>query len=209
MSLSAAGRTIAALAVASSLAGCPGGHAPSNAGPHAAAELGSISRLADAFKAFHDDTGGWPMGRSAWTPVERGVNGAKGAPNQQIEPAAFSDRDTALFQKPENLKQCSAEAPRPCWNGPYLAGKSLVDAEYLDAWKHPRLFLLARPTDGMGGGTHSAPDGLVAIWSVGPDGRDGFGCSDASCARNWEHLGHGQPSDIAADDVAVVVGTTK
>jgi len=166
-----------------------------NGGAALGEEASGLQKIADAYKRFHDDTGMWPMGSTAWD----------WKTSIQIDPAALEDSDTALFVQPSTLQHCGEGVSKPCWNGPYLSGKSLADAQYLDNWGHRRFATLVRPSDGLGGGTASAPDGIVVIWSAGADGVDGFGCSDASCARNWEAIGHGVPSMPKADDQVLVL----
>ncbi len=151
-------------------AGCQGSGGAGLPGTPAAQEAASQSKVADAFRQFHTDTGGWPMGGSVWYATQS--SGQSASP--QVDGLTFSDADSALFKLPAGVKQCSPEASHNCWNGPYLPGQSMADASMLDAWGHARLFALVRPADGMGGGARGAPNGSIIIWSAGPDGHDGF-----------------------------------
>jgi len=164
-----------------------------------AAEATALDKIADAFRRFHTDTGEWPRARSEW----------HWRTDPQVDGMSFLDFDTALFTRPDNLPACTLSATPPCWRGPYLQGTSLADPAWQDHWGHSRFVQLVRPTDGRGGGANGAPDGLVVVWSAGPDGRDGYACSDGSCARNWSHMVNAQPSRPDADDVVVVAGTAR
>lgn len=67
------------------------------------------------------------------------------------------------------------------------------------------------PYDGPNGGGIDAttvPYGTVFIWSMGKDGKDGFGCSDGSSMRTVERMADGLPSQPGADDIFVQVSTT-
>jgi len=168
-------------------------------GPAADKEYASLQKVAEAFRRFHADTGEWPIAATEW----------HWRSELQIDSLAMDVADTALFTRPANLKECGPQVSSPCWHGPYLPGKSLGDHALLDHWGHRRLLMLLRPMDGMGGGTRTAPDGLVVIWSAGPDGHDSFACSDGRCARDWNRVGKGLPSDAASDDVVIVVGAAR
>jgi hypothetical protein len=160
----------------------------------------TVAAVSDAFRRFHEDTGAWPNGDDAW----------KADTNAQVDAMEFNTNDTALFTKPASLKECSAEAAKPCWAGPYLRGaSSLGDPSMHDKWGHPLLVTLMRPFDGNGGGALTAKDGAVLVWSRGPDGKDGYGCIDGGCLRDDKKVALGQPSVAAADDHAVLVGTTR
>jgi hypothetical protein len=186
-------------------AGCQGSGGGGLPGTPAAQEVQAQAKIIDAFRQFHTDTGGWPMGGSIWYPSASPGQAA----SPQVDGLSFSENDTALFKLPSGVKQCSAEVSHNCWNGPYLQGQNLAEASLQDQWGHPRLFALIRPLDGQGGGARTAPSGAIVIWSAGPDGHDGFACTDATCARNWERIGQGLSSDSKADDVVSLVGPAK
>lgn len=188
----------ASVLVLGSAVGCQGGASGATPTNETATEQAGLSKIVEAFKKFHEDTGAWPMAGTAWSVAD----------HTQIDPLAFDASDTALFTMPTSLKQCSSTVAKPCWNGPYLEGKSLDDAAFHDAWGHARLYTLIRPMDGFGGGVQAAPEGAVIVWSAGADGVDGLGCTDASCARDWDLLAKGIPSADKADDVINVVGHT-
>jgi hypothetical protein len=196
------GITCALAAAALMAAGChsqsarPSSSAASPAADSTATQDPKLQLISDAFRKFHEDTGGWPLGGGVWN----------ASTSQQVDALRFDKTDTALFTLPKNARQCQGEGSRPCWNGPYLPGKSLADAAYLDQWGHAAEFMLLRPRDGMGGGNKLAPNGLVVIWSTGPDGKDGFGCSDASCVRDSNRMATGTPSKAHADDMVAVLG---
>lgn len=181
-----------------------------------AQEAAALQDLAKAFQDFHDDTAGWPFGLSAWYP-QPGLSA-------EIWPGlSFSDRDTAMFALPPDISNCdqthTGGLESPCWNGPYLkmtqdeVGSSLAHTRWLDAWGHPRLFSYVRPYDGMGGGIDrpQSQNGLIYIWSRGPDGLDGFTCSDAGGDCHEVDINayvNGHCSQLDCDDIVVEVSPT-
>jgi hypothetical protein len=178
-------------------------------------EESALQSLAQAFNDFHQDTDGWPLGRTVWS-----------ASNFQncstlLPGLSFNTNDTAMFQLPLNFAQCDSThtggASSPCWNGPYLSingasdtDVSLGQAPWLDAWGRPRMYAYVRPLDGNGGSITAAPNGLVFIWSRGPDGLDGFTCSDGpkdNCPSGYDinNFVKGLCSEAACDDIIVAV----
>ena len=130
-----------------------------------------------------------------------------------MEADAFSYSDTALVS-PVGLPLCGISATgTDCWGGPYVshdptASPDQTPPALIDAWGRPRLFTLVRPLDDRGGGTTGAPNGFVAIWSLGSDGVDGYGCSDGLCVRDLDRMAAGVPN-TGADDVVLVVGAAR
>lgn len=179
----------------------------------AAVEKATLTEIAKAMLAFHTDTGGWPYGETAWyaiTPPWRSV------PDSEIDGAAFNSFDTALFAQPPDILPCDSTHTggynNPCWKGPYLMGSatdSLGTAPWLDQWCNPMMFGYIRPNDGNGGGINlpGATNGLIYIWSTGPDGVDCFMCTpptadqEPTCALNVHDLAAGLPSQSSCDDI--------
>ncbi len=178
--------------------------------PLVAQESAGLASLADGFRTFHRDTGGWPYYNTVW----RAEEGAMGD-SPQIDPSPFGLLDTALFKKPEALANCGNSASHPCWKGPYFnpAGPSLASPDLLDAWGNARMFAFIRPPDTLGGGVSSAPDGRVIVWSMGPDGIDQTGCFNTpvaqNCGRDMDRLVEGMPSLDGSDDLVVVIGSAR
>ncbi len=191
------------------------------------AERKSIAGLADAFRRFRHDTGYWPYGTGYWDM------------SNQVDPAPFTVNDTALFMLPatappgltHTLSTCIPGSGGPtddtggvlCWDGPYISANTEANgttpAAFIDTWGNPRMYALVRPNDGLGGGTPGAPQGFVAVWSVGPDGVDSAGCynggGNSGCVRDLDRLARGLPSMTTAsnggpaDDIIVVAGTAE
>jgi hypothetical protein len=193
------GISLLALGAGASCQG-PSGSNSQTPAPVVANEQVSLTKIADAFKKFHTDTGGWPVGAMAWSYKT----------DPEISPLQLDDHDTALFTMPVSLKHCGDGVTTGCWNGPYLDGKNLGEDAFHDAWGHSHYVTLIRPFgDGSGGGVQSAPDGVVLLWSAGPDGIDQVGCTDGSCGMNVNMLAKGLPSSDKADDVVTVVAKVK
>jgi hypothetical protein len=186
-------------------------------------EQAQLSIIARAFTTFHSDTGGWPFTNRVWWADNRDGD------STQINGTAFTTTDTALFTiPPANLTgaggctpglscavpQCIANqttrgSQSPCWNGPYLSpGSNMGSMPWLDTWGRPRMYAYLAPANGSGGGNIGAPNGLIFIWSRGPDGKDSFTCSDASCIFNYTKFDQGQPSGEDSDDIIVEVSDT-
>ena len=190
----------------------------------------TVSEVATVMKRFHDDTGFWPFENSVWSTLP-------GWYYPQIDPTRATGNDTALYTLPSippnqnNLNGCNSSAPGPmcmcnqvqtgypCWQSPYLSnGGSL--GTYLDPWGNALMYTLVRPSDGWGGGTSFAPNGMVLVWSTGPDGIDQTGCTNgAPCGVNWSKLAQGQSSLAActagtsgsgcSDDIVQYVGSAQ
>ena len=164
-------------------------------------ERESLERIAAAFRAFREDTGGWPYFDSDWS-----TNDPADAVSGGLDPFPFLTSDTALFSQ-GRYSPCSDDEPiARCWKGPYLTpGANLASEPWLDAWGRVHIYAIV-PPEPLAGSTTCAPDGAVIIWSRGPDGIDGTGCSDGGCS--WDKCAsvRGEPSKPGADDVIVLVG---
>jgi len=176
----------------------------------------SVNEVAGTMKRFHEDTSYWPYGNTIWF----------GAPNFSpgVAPTAFTTNDTAMFSAnppPSSmglpqLPRCRDVTPGMiCYNGPYMGrGNSLADDTNKDPWGNPLYFVYLRPDDGFSGGSPQAPGGVVAVWSLGPDGLDQTGCTasakgSAGCAINYALVAQGLPSVAGADDIIKVAGSTQ
>lgn len=191
-------------------------------GGPASNEYDTLQEIATAFRAFRRDTDGWPLGHGAWS--------ASNSLDSEILGLQFYFGDEALFSLPPTyamLPQCDAThtggAASPCWNGPYLpldpslgGTDALGLAPWTDAWGNACYFAYLRPNDGQGGGDAAAPNGLVYIWSAGPDGLDSFACSDSSCSFDESAFvqGHCSGTSIVdggpapCDDIIVTVSNS-
>jgi hypothetical protein len=157
-----------------------------------------LGTLATSYRAFHRDTGVWPFGPCAWNPAPM--------MSQQINAQPFGLLDTVLSTLPSVCQEFQA----PSWEGSYLWSDvvSLADAPMLDGWYHPLMYAYIRPEDGWGGGTTTAPNGAIVVWSTGPDGIDQTGCSGGRCALNISDLATGHSSIQPSDDIIVYVSQT-
>jgi hypothetical protein len=178
----------------------------------ASCETAQLQTLAAAMQSFHRDTAAWPYEATVWAPVAS-------SPYEEIDGFNFNLADTALFVDPSPPN--SAAFPRctmsdgggsgnPCWNGPYLPvppGTSLGATPWLDAWHHAIMYMYLEPLGGPRGGGHSqAPNGLIVIWSLGPDGIDGFACTDGTCSIDYRQVAKSECSQPQpCDDLIVQV----
>lgn len=158
-------------------------------GSRIASTKDSLRSIAVAMKRFHDETGVWPLGGGTWHPASGGVVG----------PGVFGAMDTALFTAPGTLGTLPAcnESGGPigtrCWGGPYLSiGATLGDASGSDKWG--RKFRYAY----LPKGHSAAPNGIIVIWSTGPNG--------VNETSDPEDFARGQPTSSGADDIIQVVG---
>jgi len=179
-----------------------------------AAEAKTLTTIAKAMLSFHTDTGGWPYGETAWYAV---MPPWRLVPNVQLDGLPFGPYDTALFAQPPDILGCDATHTggwgSPCWKGPYLSGAAtdaLGTTPWLDQWGRQRMYAYIRPNDGQGGGIDRPESqyGLIFIWSTGPDGKDGFACTDGTCARNINQMAQGLPSQPGSDDIVIAVSNT-
>jgi len=175
-----------------------------------AQEAMHLATISDAFKKFHMDTTGWPLGNTAW------YGDCTVAP----QAAAFTTNDTVLFKAPSAVTGCDDiygmwDGTVPPTQPPYFSGvvaTSMASSTMFDAWGNVLLYAYFRPDDGFGYSNPNAPDGAIIIWSTGPDGLDQTGCSTTKkgtppgCLRNENNLVSGQASVSGADDIIVVVG---
>jgi len=147
----------------------------------------SLLSLAKALKRFHEDTGGWPSGNGVW-------NGGSAAASQQ-GPAEYATSDTSMHTVPSGLSVCAQTTgplTTPCWGGPYINyGTSLGDVQTFDSWGHPYHYVYLPP------GSY-APNGMIAVWSMGPDG------VDATTDLSLVAKGQTAPD---ADDIIQIVGS--
>jgi hypothetical protein len=181
-------------------------------------ETQALQDLGRSFEDFHRDTGGWPLGIGAWYANQPGSS-------VEVWPGIlFTDHDSAMFVQPPDLHACdqvhTGGLDNPCWDGPYLKvtednpTPSFGETRWLDAWGHPRLFSYLRPYgDGMGGGIDrpQALNGMIFIWSRGPDGVDGFTCTgDAPDCMGVDINSYvnGHCSQPDCDDIIVQVSTS-
>jgi hypothetical protein len=225
-------RVLSSCALACLLVGCEdpyakglkkdAGHVtPNDGGPVSeSVQLGEVAR---AFTTFHADTGGWPYANRVWWADNRDGY------STQINGTAFTSQDTALFMLPPSTlttaggctmglicavpqcmeNQATRGGQNPCWGGPYLtAGSNMGSAPWLDTWGQALMYAYLAPANGSGGGNMGAPNGLIFIWSKGPDGLDSFTCSDASCIFDFTKFDQGQPSGAQSDDIIVEVSNT-
>ncbi len=185
-----------------------------------ASERRSISELAKAMQRFKNDTGSWPWEAGYWDATS------------DVNATPFNSSDVALFTwptaappgMPGQLPQCSpVNVGVLCWGGPYLGQLTSgptgsAPAALTDAWDNPRMFALIHPSDGGGGGTPSAPNGFVVVWSTGPDGLDSADCYNGGppgCTRDLDRLAQGLPSQATladgspSDDIIQVAGTAQ
>jgi hypothetical protein len=145
-----------------------------------ACEASQLQAMARGFMQFHADTTGWPLGHSAWY----AISSDPVASNWSVFPGlAFAGTDTAMFVRWNAINECGSTHTAPCWAGPYLnidgpePNVSLGATPWLDVWGHPRMYSYIQPMGGSGGQT-KLPNGVIYLWSRGPDGKDGFTCSD-------------------------------
>lgn len=168
-----------------------------------AVERQSLEVVAEAMRAFHADTGGWPFGDTRWSAESRRDLATGG-----VDATAFSNRDVALLKR-GRMPACDTPPTGKCWKGPYLiGGDSLADEPWVDAWGRYRYFAII-PPEGLPGSVAGEPDGAVVIWSRGPDGADQTGCADGGCTRDLSLLAQGKPSGKFSDDIVVVVGPSR
>lgn len=171
-------------------------------------EREELEIIADAFRSFRKDTGGWPYFETDWS-IEQTDDRTSGG----VDPTRFIASDVALFSQGSYISCQGLAEPQRCWYGPYLQpGRNLVSDPWLDAWGRVRMFSLV-PPDGADGAIPSAPEGAVVIWSSGPDGLDQTGCtppvsSDPPCIRDIRKIASGQSSVQPSDDVIVFIGSS-
>lgn len=144
-----------------------------------------VNQTAITFKRFFEDTGYWPYGNTVWNPNPNG--------SPSVAPTSFSTGDTTLFANiaptvtPPLLPCSQVNAGMSCWNGPYLGrGSSMADPNMIDPWGDVLLYTMQRPFDGFGGGTQYAPNGIVVVWSAGPNMADETGCTTVNNAVNGQ-----------------------
>jgi prepilin-type N-terminal cleavage/methylation domain-containing protein len=180
-----------------------------------AAAKESVNEAAKTMKRFHEDTSFWPYGASIWV----GQNGL----SAQVDPTTFTTNDIALTQSvpPATigsippLLSCKTAVPgTPCWGGPYFSrGTSMGDPLNYDPWGNPLYFMYIVAQATGNGGNASAPSGVAAVWSLGPDQLDGIGCTSnahgsAGCAVNYANISAGNCSGVTCDDLLAIAGST-
>jgi len=181
-----------------------------------ASEKNSIAELAKSMRRYRIDVGDWPYGGPPSSP-----SGQWNHYMGNLGPAEFTTEDTALFVMPTAhnpaLERCQAakNVDMTCWGGPYLPGSSLAEAAMMDQWGHKRMFLMINPANIGIEGVPEAPNGMVLVWSRGPNNKDETACStpqgapDPGCNANYSRMAQAQPSSTAADadDIVVMAGT--
>jgi Tfp pilus assembly protein PilE len=157
---------------------------------HISTTRDSLAALAKAMQRFHDDTGVWPLGNNVWPPNNTS------APIT-VSAAQFSTSDVSMYANPNiaQLPSCNASSGPlqvQCWGGPYVSvGSTMADRGMLDGWGQPFWYAYVAPQA-------SAPNGLIVIWSAGPDA-----VSQSSALATITH-----PSPIwLNDDIVQVVGS--
>jgi prepilin-type N-terminal cleavage/methylation domain-containing protein len=168
-------------------------------------EKRGITELAKALRRFKTDVGMWPYEDSVWRMVT------------SVAPDELSYSDTAMFVLPLTtppLTKCRGSSVGvSCWGGPYLNTSGGYTGVAPDAWGRPRMVVYTRPMETGLGGTSSAPNGFISVWSRGPDGLDSYGCyNNGGCVRDLDRMASGAMSQpmvngLPADDIVVVVGT--
>jgi prepilin-type N-terminal cleavage/methylation domain-containing protein len=155
---------------------------------------GSLAELAHTIKRVRDDSGYWPYQDTVWSP-------APGFPLPEIGPRAYNTNDTVMqngglpvIPGGGTMQWCSQVQPGfPCWNGPYMSQGSSMGS-LVDPWGNQYMYSYIRPNDGWGGGIAQAPNGVVVVWSNGPDGIDQTGCTTGACGWNSINFAQGLPS---------------
>lgn len=171
---------------------------------------GSLAELARAMRRAQGDSGCWPLGNTLWCP-------APWASVREVPPRAFTTADTVLASpgipvvsgSPARLLRCAVStAGSPCWNGPYLTGGL---GRTPDPWGNPFMYTYASSAAGLAG----APNGIVVIWSTGPDGIDQTGCTSGACSFAPAQIAQGLSSVApcvqgqhggCSDDIVYLVG---
>lgn len=152
----------------------------------------SLAELARTMKRVRDDSGYWPYHAGLWSP----------APNadSEIKGMAFGSGDTVMQSgdvpiptSGPPLVRCAAAPPGwPCWNGPYMSQGDM--GSLVDPWGNQYMFMFIRPNDGYGGGISQAPNGVVMVWSNGPDGIDQTACTTGGCGFDSIQIAQGLSS---------------
>jgi prepilin-type N-terminal cleavage/methylation domain-containing protein len=154
------------------------------------AAVQTLRSIAEAMRRFHEETGLWPKGDETWNPVT----------DTAVAPTKVSATDTALFIRPLSMAslpicvKSGGPLATPCWGGPYLSkGSSLNEDWLLDPWgRKLRYAYLPK-------GHSAAPNGIIVVWSTGPDGLDDT--TDASL------YARGLAANSKSDDIIQVVGS--